>query len=582
MIRYLENKPKLVLGLKLLFIALFTLAIMVPFAGQAFSFDGPLMLHFASVQSDHPLQQHIDNFDYFGIRFDRYFNTHPRFFSFYLSLVIRIAGGIAEVPIHLSLITFTLMGGFGMFFLGRRFGVSGVTAALLFLASPILMVSSHTEMVDAPGICLWVVAMAAFIYGVDKNRIWLLVLAGILLQLTIFTFFQGLTALGLALIYLILKKRLSVRTLLPIVLPALVFIGYLLWFVSIYGQPPRFTYRIAPPDYQKVLLSQARGVIVVMGGALLFPLVTLFGYWRNWRALIAGLLSGGVLFPWFIVKAGAGDYSMTEAVLLAGFISTGLTICYTVLESTVIGVISWIRKRDNDVLLLCAWFLGVFIYCVFFLGYPSPRYFLPATPAVILLMLRLWRGTMMRWPAARALLAALAVGVTLAFGLVLSLAYVNYANEGRQTADWALEKYGNWNGRVWFSGELGFAYYMRKNGFSMVPGVWGNRYAETTGPWPPYSPATGDIIIYSALAGEWLPMPDVLARTRPLEEHFTWTDEPVVLWSENARSRWSIALLLPFNLTDQRVRMDDILVVNIVDEAVPLPDYLQQEVDKWK
>jgi len=581
MVRYFENKPRLTLGLKLLFIALVAVAIMVPFASQPFSYDGPLVLDFAAAQVDHPLQQHIDNFDYFGIHFDRYTNTHPRFLSFYLSQVIRISGGIFEVPIHLSLIVFPVIGAFGMFFLGRRFGVSGMTAALLFLASPVLMIASHTEMVDAPGLCLWLGAMAAFIYGVDRNRIWLLVLAGLLMQLTIFTFFQGLTALVLAMIYLVLKNRLRIRYLLPIFTPALVFAGYILWFFSIYGEVPHFSYRIVL-SYQKEFLAQLRGILIAMGSTMLFPLALLIGYWRNWRALIVGALSAGIAVPWLVVKARAGDYSTSETVLLATFVVSGITICYAMLESFGIGIFNWIKGRDNDNLLLSAWFLGVFAYCMIFLGYPAPRYFLPAMPPVILLMLRFWRRTMVRWPVVRIVLASMAIGLTLSSGVALSLAYKDYALEAKETADWAKARYGEWQGRVWFSGELGFAYYMRKNGFSMVPGIRGKRYPAAADVPPPESPATGDIIIYSPLAASWLPEPDVLARTRPIDKRTTWSEGPIALMGLNQRTQWGIIFLLPYGFIEEPQKMDDIFVVYVVDEAVPLPPELQEEVDKWK
>lgn len=581
MIHYLENKPKLVLGLKLLFVALFALAIMVPFAGQAFSFDGPLVLDFASVQVDHPLQQYIDNYDYGGIHFDRFFNTHPRFFSFYLSLVIRLAGGISEVPIHLSLVVFPIIGGIGMFFLGRRFGVSGITASLLLLASPVFMVSAHVEMVDVPGTCLWVASLAAFIHGVDMKRIWLLALSGFLMLLTIFTFYQGLTALGLALIYLLLKRRLSIKNSLPVVFPGIIFIGYLIWFFAINGEAPHFSYRIAL-NYQKTFITQLRGIIVVMGGTILFPLVALIGYGRNWRSLLAGLLAATIIIPWLILQTYAGAYSVSETVMLATFVVTGVTIYYAFLESLAVGIFNWFKKNDSDELLLCAWFLGVFTYCMVFLAYPSPRYFLPAIPVVILLMLRLWRGTMTRWPVARVLLASVAIGLTLFFGIALSMAYRDYAGQAKRTADWAKDNYGDWNGRVWFSGELGYAYYMRKKGFSMVPGIRGKRYPPAADTPPPESPATGDIIIYSALAASWLPEPDILTRTRPIETHMTWSEGPIVLMSLDPQTHWGIFFLLPFKFINKQERFDEVLVVKVVDESVPLLPSLQEEIDKWK
>ncbi|MHB1412479.1 MAG: glycosyltransferase family 39 protein, partial [Thermoleophilia bacterium] len=191
----------------LLLITGVALAIMLPFARQAFSLDGALELDYTQYEVQHPLAQSLPNYDYFGVRFNNYFNTHPRFMSLYLSLVTRLSGGISELPVHLALTIFPLIGAVGMYFLGRRFRVSGLVAALLFLVSPMLMVDAHMETVDVPGVSLWISAIAVFIFAVDRRSNLLLALSTLLMVLTSQTFFQGLAVLPLALAYLVINRQ---------------------------------------------------------------------------------------------------------------------------------------------------------------------------------------------------------------------------------------------------------------------------------------------------------------------------------------------------------------------------------------
>lgn len=576
------NRPARLTLLKLLVISAFALAVTLPFVKQPFSLDGALVVDFARAQAENPLQQHLDDFDYFGVRYDRFTNTHPRGLSLYLSLFIRVFGE-SEIPLHTAMLVFPVIGGISVYFLGRRFGVNGLAAALLFLAAPAVLVGAHTLMVDMPGTCLWTASLAAFIYGVDRNSRLLLALAAALFVMTIFIFYQGLSALGLALLYLAMKRRFSFRFFVPVIVPAAVFLAYLLIFHGSYGEFPRFSYRIPLPNYDKDLLHQFRGQLVIIGGALMMPLVMMFGFVRNWRIALAAVLAAAATWPWLIVRHATGHYDLYETLALGVFINTGITVLYAAVELAATGFIAWFKKRNNDALLPVAWFLGVFAYCVFFLGYPSPRYFLPATPALVLLMLMVGRRPSGERRYLRAALGGAALGLTLAYALAIAVGYLDYANEGKDTAAWVAREYGDEPGRIWFSGELGFAYYMRRNGYTMSPGIMWDRYSQTDLPRPEDLPAAGDIIVLSPLSGGSLPYPDVIPFLRPEENHKTWSSQPVVVWSyQDTRSSWGVSLLLPFTLTGTPVAIDDVTVWRVSEDPAHLTPEARREIDRWR
>lgn len=569
--------------LKLALVIAVALAITVPFLGQEFSLDGPLMLDYAQMQVDHPFNQHLDDFTYFGIHYDQFTNTHPRLLSFYLSLIIRLTGGVYEVPIHAALAIFPVIGGVGMFFLGRRFGVSGVAAALLFLASPALMVNAHLEMVDVPGTSLWVAFLAVFIYGVDRRSAKLLALSSLLLILSIFTFFQGLVAMVLAFVYLFIHKRFDGKTIATLLIPALLFLGYLYYFFKIYGAMPRFTYRRELPDYDKNPAGQLRGVATVIGGTVVFPLVVVVGYCRQWRAILFFLTAGAATWAWSGVKYAMGEYSLIDAVVLSVLLPAGLTVIYVNLEAGIVSLLGKLRKKETskDIRFLTLWFFLVLFYCVIILPFPSPRYFLPAAPAVILLMFVLWRNAFQGHKAVRMLIASIAIGLTLSFSITLSLAYMETTRiAGSEAADVGAE-FRSVKGRTWYNGELSFNYYMRKYGYRMLPNVQNETYG-TGRDKEPENPLPGDTIISSGQYGNWLPYREVIMRTRQSQIYMTYTSGPVSLARLDNTARWGASTFLPYSFTSQPEKFDEITIWNVVEEPLPLPDELRVEMEKWE
>lgn len=560
--------------LSLAIIAAATLAITIPFAGQAFSVDGPEELDFAQEQIERPFAQDARDFDHFGVIFESYFNSHPKFFSIYLSLIIRLTGEPSEVPIHLSLVIFPLIGAVGMFYLGRRFRVSGLAAALLFLASPMLMVNAHTEMVDVPGTSLLIAAIALFMFGVDKRSNWLLALSALMMVLTTQTYFQGLAVLPLALAYLVITRRYRLRNFIPVISAGLLFGVYMLAVMAVYSHLPLFSYRkLFKLDRQSSFLALARANLTVLGGTLLFPLVAIAGFIVRWTSALVFVGASVIVWSWSMVKFELGEYSFSDMALFSIMLPTGITVAYLIFERFLAGILSFEKRHSragSDNIFLAVWFFGVLASAVFFLPHASPRYLLPVAPAVIIFLLIIWRE-IIRSARMRFCLAAGAIALTLVFSTILSLMYRQYAENGKIAAEWAIENYGD-KDRAWYNGTFGFGYYLKRNGFRSTPNVLNELNVENRETLVLEQPQPGEYVIYSILNGARVPYPSVMQRLRLDKSLLLYNGQIFSSPCANEEVCWFHTVLLPFKIDSSGEVSDVVMAWRLDNKPNPLDE----------
>lgn len=471
-----------------------------------------------------------------------------------------------------------------MFYLGRRFSVSGLAAALVFLSAPAFMVNSHLEMVDVPGISLWIAAIASFIYGVDKYRTRLLVLSGVLMLLTIFTFYQGISVLILAILYLLINRRLSLKTAIPIIIPSLLLASYIFYVVEVSGRPPRLSHRYGLPHTRWDIIERFRGVVTLIGSTAVFPLVALVSFARNWRAALVFVAASCATWTWLAVRYFLYADPLDEMILLAIFLSVGLTICYWIFESVVHSFLSKAREttEGKDIIWIAAWFFGVLIYCSFFLPYAAPRYFLPAVPAIVLLLLVSWKKVLKGRRKPRFIMTVAVVCLSLVISVPVSFSYKETAESAKTTVDWVSEKYGSHPGRIWYNSEFGFSFYMKRKGYSMMPNIEHVKYTDTGNPWLPENPEPGDLIVTSPLNVLWYPYPEVMKRIRLVETKEVPRKIPVSVSDFEKRSIWGglRGLFLPYTFSQEPV--DSVSVWRVDKDPWPLPEELKinyQEYD---
>lgn len=542
--------------LEISLIILLVLAFTLPFVGQAIHIDAHLYLDWARQAFTEPWWQHLPDYDYFGVHYDEFHDTHPRLQSLYLHLMLRLTGGeVSEPMLHLAMIPFTVLAAVSMYFLARRFNVNALLATLLLIVAPAFLVNSHLIMTDVPGISLWLTGLAFFIHGVDRGRWWALVLAGLFFTLTVFTYYQGLSALPLAFLYLIIYRKIRLRTVLPLAVPATLFMSYVAAHFARYGQPPTFSYPFGLPLDPLSVIRRIRGVTVLIGGVIIFPVAVLVIYVRSRIAnyMVATVLTAAVV--WAAVIYLRGSFQVDALFLLPLLLATGVAVLWVFFSDFFRTLFAALKGQGGqDRFFLSAWFLGTAFYCAILLPYPSPRYLIPLIPPMVIVAMKMiekrWHGSGL---ATRVI--GLIILPTLAVSLMVAVAEHQRANNNRAEADWVAANLSGEPGQVWFNGGLGLQYYLEQKsmGYRMVTGDGEEIKA-------------GDVIVESVHNNRW-PFSDSLLDRVEFEQEVDFPRSwPVTSEYYRYRTSWlgQIGMLLPYGVSGDyldrlyiyRVRVD--------------------------
>ncbi len=153
------------------------LCLRLVFLQQAFQLDDPSYLGTAEYTLTDPWHPSHFSLVFLGELVSMRGHPHPPLDAWFLGLAIRLTGQRSEPVLHACYLLFTLISVAAMYALARRFTRRPVLATLLFIATPAFVVHGNGIESDFPLLALWLAAAAAFIYGLDQGRRWLLALA---------------------------------------------------------------------------------------------------------------------------------------------------------------------------------------------------------------------------------------------------------------------------------------------------------------------------------------------------------------------------------------------------------------------
>ena len=444
---------------------LFFAAVMnLPFVDQAFHMDDGIYLLLAKNVVRNPwFPQDVP------VRFEGFFapdlgsTEHPWPLTVYLlALSARVGKGYSEVGLHLGFLVFPIGLACAMYFLARRFTGRPVLATLTLLTLPVVYVSSHTLMTDLPVLALWVASVALFSHGADAGRRSLVWLGAAGAALASFVSYAGLGLIPLLAFYAFLRRNRSALVT-AVGLPAALFLIRLIFDMHHFR---RFTPGLLLGSYffvkgvlsPELLLEKCAYIVTTLGGVTLCPLALLALCRRKW------VLFGLLLSTSALLVRGISGYGPAEKILFVLFSGAGIAGILEVAGVTARALYSF-RDRSRmagDDLFLGVWFLGFLLFCGAAYMNGSARYVLPATPPLVLvLMRRLERGR--GWPGARWIAYA---NPTLAGALALCLAAADreFAEMYRSFGSTLERAYPNRAGRLWFTGEWGFRAYLERMG----------------------------------------------------------------------------------------------------------------------
>ena len=542
----------------LLIIVLAVLLLTLPFINKAFDWDDREYIEFAQVFQDNPSQLHLENLDYKGNFYEQFRTTHPPGVSYYLALWISLGFAISEPLFHGVFILFPLLAAISMYALARRFTRHALIGTLLLLFTPGFIVTSHSLMGDMPGMAMWLLATALFVYGCDRGSWRLLIGSAAAMAAGVMIAYQVLSLLPLLLFYAIIRWRLRLQVLIPMLAPPIVF-GVYAWLTRHkYGGWPVLSYRVGIGWGLQDFEFKLRALLVFMGGAIIFPLSLIPLYLRKKLDLLIGFLLLPPLLTWAAVYyLGNDELTLPQALLLALFITAGFLIIYQTFKAAVAGAVSIFRRKGDartDPLFLSAWIVGVAIYVAIFLPFVSARFLLPLFPPVVLLFMREADELWPMKPRLRTFFIIATMLGTLAMGLVVAIADYHLAGIYRSTAAEIGERYGGVAGRrLWVLSEFGSRYYLQQHGFEYLgPSATGER-----------EPRKGDIVVISKINSAGVTGPLAPGSFRQLENIQPGDRLPIRVMGEEAGAGFYAHLVGALPWTFSRAPLDDIAVYEL-------------------
>jgi len=501
-----------------LLLALLVSGVCLPFINQPFHIDDRIYLEVADNILEKPLYPYDYPAVYEGFKApDAASHSHLPLTSYYLAAVKAVTGSEQEFVFHLAFLIFPILAAWGMYDLARHFVRFAFAAAALLILSPVFLVLSHTLMTDVPTLALWIVAFSRFFRVMDgsaRKIDWVILAASILgaalisviAIIPVFLFAFAAVVSGR-------PERLESRRLLSLLL-GLPFVVWFLWFMLAYFHYRRFVlvntflHMNQRAAFDWFLFGvKALSFGLNLGALFLFPLLAWIALAWGFRLRIALVVFFAAFVPFYTWVSGWG---WPHTLLFAVFLSTGVLILGSLIAS--------VRdKAFNDpgwrVLLL--WFAAVLAGCLILYYSGSARYTLPTLPVVVLLAVRQLERRIEEQYFLRNLLC-LAVLLTGAYSLWISLADYRFAQVYPQVASELTAKYARPGRVIWITGEWGFRYYMNRVGARTL-------LQTSTGP------EANDIIIKPYIAMPWVTLYDSGEYTELAEQRYASSDSRVRL-----------------------------------------------------
>ena len=437
------------------------LAIFLPFVNKPFNIDDPLFIWVAKHVQHNP-------FDFYGFDVNWYRSVQPMalvtknppLFAYYLASV-GICFGWSEVAMHLAMLAPLIALALGTFRLAGQLDAKPLQAALITIATPVVMVSGTSVMCDVPMVALWVWAVSFWIDGnKEPYHKMLLPAAACLVTVAGLTKYFGASLIPLLASYSIMNRTPLRRWLPYLLIPAVLFLLYEVATYRMYGAgllSDAFVY--SAETRMKLNKNYIQGIIdslSFMGGGLIVAIfiVPFLFRLKGWLYCAVGIV--GLIITGYLLNVD-NKANLGISIQQATFIITAAVLF-------VITISDVAKNRDGKSILLALWILGTFVFASMINWSVSERNMLPMAPAVGLIISR-----RLAHPSAhhrRLDQSGFAVAFMLALSLsfLVTLADYRWAREMVKTVQ-QIHSYSSGTGqRLWFQGHWGFQYYMEQNG----------------------------------------------------------------------------------------------------------------------
>ncbi len=185
----------------LLIVALFVLALRLPFLNQAIQGDDVYYLAEAQHAQIEPLHPKHVEYAFMGRLVDMRGQPHPPLNAWFLALLMATLKDISEIPFHAAYILFSLIAAFSALALARKFSPHPLAATILFMATPAFVINGNSLESDLPFTAFWLLAIAVYIQAVDQRSLRLLVASSIAMGLAALAAYQAVFLIPILFLY---------------------------------------------------------------------------------------------------------------------------------------------------------------------------------------------------------------------------------------------------------------------------------------------------------------------------------------------------------------------------------------------
>ena len=467
--------------INILIILLLIFLLEIPFLNKAFHTDDTAFIYMAQQIKIDPWRPYS-----FVLEWGSHTNelaTHlldTPLVSYYMAL-ISILFGMSEIALHFSFILFHIIAGISVYYLLKRFTKWPLQSSLIVLSTTTFLVSSQSVMLDVPMMSLFVLAIVLFIYGVDRDDSKLVFAGSVAAGFVYLAKPNGIFVIPLMTVYCILsgKRKYIFYQLIPVAFIVLFSLH------NYYFEDKILIKEYVPFLYGKkgnslnVVFAYFFSNLSYIGGATIFPLFFVYPFVKknkNKYVLASSIIIAAVTsFMLYKLSSNfvSGQYTSLQILLFFVFVMASIFFIFLALienyPNAKLLLSSLIEKTKNkkadiNMFFIFVWFIGIYILNSGISG-GAVRYNVLLVVPLVLMFVMLLEKYLAKDKISKFLfivfLFTLMVGLAVAYGDYL------YANTYRDFA-FKVQKYKTSSNSIFYSGALGFQYYMDKSGYKML------------------------------------------------------------------------------------------------------------------
>jgi 4-amino-4-deoxy-L-arabinose transferase-like glycosyltransferase len=429
----------------------------IAFAPAAFRIDEPNIVAIARQAAAHPGDPYGFTINWLGTR-DPAFKilANPPLVPYWLSVWGRLFGW-GEIPLHLSILPFSVVALLAMASLARSFNTNVPLAVACLICSPAFFVGAQTVMPDVAMLSMLMLTVAAALRYAENGGRGLLIVAAVAAAVTPLLKYNGVIVIGL-LGYLAVIHRHRRAGLVAVACAPIA--SLLAWAVisrAIYGQ----SHFGASASLQQIASGDMMTGALAAIGIGVIPLALAV----TTRPALLGAAADRVVWVGVgLMSLAAGLFLLNYPISSALAFGISCAVAVRFLITTLVdGLSVWPEKAWGRGLLVL-WVAGT-IALQFHLIFTSVRYVLPLLPTAILLLLP--RSPLTTRP--RLASAVLVLNFALAISIGAGDALI--ANVPRHfVREVVVPLRARERGALFFAGHWGFQWYMQAAGGTAVEG----------------------------------------------------------------------------------------------------------------